>query len=74
MGFPRQPTRCYFLQGIFPSQESKLHLLHWQVDSLPLSHLANESLHVVKVVELYAKRKTVNFYSVLVLKMKISRV
>ena len=30
---------CHFLlQGIFPTQGSKLHLLHWQVDSLPLSH------------------------------------
>ena len=25
------------LQGIFPTQGSNLHLLHWQVDSLPLS-------------------------------------
>ena len=34
---------CHFLlQGIFPTQElnlSFLRLLHWQVDSLPLSHL-----------------------------------
>ena len=31
---------CYhfLLQGIFPSQGSNLCLLHWQVDSLPLSH------------------------------------
>ena len=29
---------CHFLlQGIFPTQESNLHLLHWQVDSLPPS-------------------------------------
>ena len=29
---------CHFLlQGIFPSQGSNLYLLHWQVDSLPLS-------------------------------------
>ena len=26
------------LQGIFPTQESNLNLLHWQGDSLPLSH------------------------------------
>ena len=25
----------FLLQGIFPTQESKLHLLHWQADSLP---------------------------------------
>ena len=32
----------FLLQGIFPTQRlnlSLLHLLHWQVDSLPLSHL-----------------------------------
>ena len=30
---------CHFLlQGIFPTQGSNLHLLHWQVGSLPLSH------------------------------------
>ena len=27
----------FLLQEIFPDQGSKLHLLHWQVDSLPLS-------------------------------------
>jgi len=41
MEFPRQESGvgCNFLlQGIFPTQESKPHLLHWQADSLPLSH------------------------------------
>ena len=28
----------YLLQGIFPTQGSNPRLLHWQVDSLPLSH------------------------------------
>ena len=28
----------FLLQGIFPSQGSNPHLLHWQVNSLPLSH------------------------------------
>ena len=33
---------CHVLpQEIFPTQESNLHLLHWQVDSLPLSHLGS---------------------------------
>ena len=31
------------LQGIFLTQNSNPRLLHWQADSLPLSHL--ESLH-----------------------------
>ena len=30
---------CHFLlQGIFPEEGLNLHLLHWQVDFLPLSH------------------------------------
>ena len=29
----------FFLQGIFQTQRSNMCLLHWQVDSLPLSHL-----------------------------------
>ena len=31
------------LQGIFPTQELNPHLLHWQKDSLPLSHLGSFS-------------------------------
>ena len=41
VGFPRQESGvpCYFLlQGIFPTQGWNPRLLHWQVDSLPLSH------------------------------------
>ena len=35
---------CFLFQGIFPTQGwdlSLLHLLPWQVDSLPLHHLGN---------------------------------
>ena len=36
---------CHFLlQGIFPTQGSNLHLLHWQAGSLPLSHQGSPSL------------------------------
>ena len=39
---------CHFLlQGIFPTQGSNpclLHLLHWQADSLPLSHQGSPSI------------------------------
>ena len=41
MGFPRQDYWSgshSFLQGIFLTQGSSLGLLHWQVDSLLLSH------------------------------------
>ena len=55
--YRRQPTRLlcpwdflgkstevgyhFLLQGIFPTQGSNLCLLHWQADSIPLSHLGS---------------------------------
>ena len=42
--FPGKNTEvgCHFLhQGIFPTQESNPHLLHWQADSLPLSYVGS---------------------------------
>ena len=39
--FPGKNTGvgCHFLlQGIFPTQRLNPHILHWQADSLPLSH------------------------------------
>ena len=48
---------CHFtLQGIFPTQglnSCLFHFLHWQADSLPLSHLENR--HGVRL--LYCDRK-----------------
>ena len=44
VGFPSKDTGvgCHFLlQGIFLTQGSNPCLLHWQVNSLPLSHLEN---------------------------------
>ena len=44
--FPGKNTRvgCHVLfQGIFLTQGLKLHLLHWQVGSLPLTLLGNPS-------------------------------
>ena len=38
------------LQGIFPTQASNLHLLHWQTDSLPLSHQGNPIKHKLKLL------------------------
>ena len=38
---------CHFLlQGIFLTQRSNPHLLHWQADSLPLSHQEAQNLYV----------------------------
>ena len=47
MGFSRQEYWSglpSLLQGIFPTQGSNLRLLHWQVDSSPLSHLQFSSV------------------------------
>ena len=44
MGFSRQEywSGFHFLyQGIFPTQGSNLHFLHWQMDSLPQNHLGS---------------------------------
>ena len=41
---PGKNTRVgchFFCQGIFPTQGLNLYLLHWQADSLPLSHQRN---------------------------------
>ena len=46
--FPDRNTGvgCHFLpQGIFLTQGLNLHLLHWQVDSLPLSHRGSPLLY-----------------------------
>ena len=52
--FPGKNTGvdCHFLlQGTFPTQESSpclLHILHWQADSLPMSHLVSPRLLLKK--------------------------
>ena len=47
-GFPGENIRavCHFLlQGIVLTQGSNLRLLHWQADSLPVSHLGSPYAH-----------------------------
>ena len=47
--FPGKNTRVgchFFLQGTLPTQKSNLHLLHWQADSLPLSHLGSHESRI----------------------------
>ena len=39
----------FLLQGIFPTQRSNLHLLHWQVDSLPPGK-PNDSIILAQMV------------------------
>ena len=51
--FPGKNTEvcCHFLlQGIFLTQGSNLCLLHWQSDSLPLSHLGSPKYIYMKVL------------------------
>ena len=46
----KKPTAvgCHFLlQGIFPTQESNLRLLHWKANSLPLSRLERPLYHTI---------------------------
>ena len=49
--FPGKHTEAgchFFLQGIFLTQGLNPHLLHWQVDSLPLSHREAPNLKASK--------------------------
>ena len=53
-GFPRQDTGVgshFLLQEIFPTQGLNPHLLHWQVDSLPLSHQESLSKLYTKLLQ-----------------------
>ena len=57
--FPSKNTRvvCHFLlHGIFPTQGLNLRLLHWQADSLPLSHLESGSKKK-KYIYIYIQEK-----------------
>jgi len=51
MGFPRQDTGmgcCFLLQEIFLTQVLNPCLLHWDVDSLPLTHQGSTVKYVVE--------------------------
>ena len=52
MGFSRQEYEvgfCFLLQGIFWTQGSSLHLLHWQADSLLSEPLGKPYLNEVSI-------------------------
>ena len=38
----------FLLQRIFPAQKLNPHLLHWQADSFPLSHLGSSTKELVR--------------------------
>ena len=53
---PGKNTRagCHFLQqGIFPTQGSNPHVLHWQAHSLPLRHQGSPCIHIYIHTHIY---------------------
>ena len=61
-GFPGKNTGvgCHFLlQGIFPTQGSNPYLLHWQANSLPLSHQGNS---IIAYFYLKKKKKSLTSF------------
>ena len=67
MGFPRQEfgVGCHFLlQGIFVTQGLNPSLLHWQTDSLPLSHQGcpNMVLTFHKIVSRHTSLSSIGMY------------
>ena len=66
LGIPQASVGCHFpLQELFLPEGSNLHLLHWQVDSLPRSHQGSpptkddtNELIYKRVIDL----QTVNFW------------
>ena len=64
--FPGKNTRvgCHsFSRQIFPTQGSNPHLLHWQVDSLSLSHQGSPSIYIDNIEKEYAKGKVIESWS-----------
>ena len=53
MGFlcPGQDMEHFLLQGIFLTQGSNPCLLHWQADSLPLSHQGSSTRFTVQMTD-----------------------
>ena len=75
MEFPSKNTGagCHFLlQGIFLTQGSNPRLLHWQADSLPLSHLGNPLLKY-QIFEIIFKVPHFMLFKALVHHFKILR-
>ena len=57
---------CHFLlQGIFPTQGLNLHLLVWQVDSLPLSHQGSPLRKWKQSIENFLMSPLRNLYTAL---------
>ena len=54
-------TAIFLLQGFFPTQGSNLclrHLLHWQMDSLPLCYLGSPGTEYTQVQRVYSGIQT----------------
>ena len=62
--FPGKNIRVvyyFLLQGIFPMQVSNQHLLRWQVDSVPLSHLGSSKILNRRLYYLYVNEHASDF-------------
>ena len=64
----------FFLQGIFLTQGSNprlLHLLHWQVDSLPLSHLEIPDSWIgrIIIIKMAVLSKAINRFHIIPIKL-----
>ena len=74
LSYGLQPIRllcgvhCHFLlQGIFPTQGLNPHFLHWQMDSLPLSHLGSPLLFICVYIYIYMMKYIELSRSILIL-------
>ena len=53
---------CSAARGIFSDQGLNQCLLHWRLDSLPLSHQGNPSVYIFKLMERNSKDECISWY------------
>ena len=70
MRFPGKNTGvgCHFLQGIFLTQGSNPHLLHWKANSLSLSHLGS---NIYIYTYIYIRYMFICYLSIRILNIKM---
>ena len=72
--FPGKNTEVsyhFLLQGVFLTQGSNLCLLHWQADSLPLSHWGNSPAKMLGDAK-KAQDTTENYLNAIFIKIKVN--
>ena len=60
-----QKLSCSMARGISPDQGSNPHLLHWQVNSLPLSHQGSPNVFLNNTVTWFKTQDTKGYFSLL---------